>query len=284
MRKRTALFFAIYLCAAFPITACSSTEQESVETEERWDLEVPETEGGEAAEVTDDFSYITDLINVPEDCYILAGSSDIDYEDGLVVRDPDLITGIITDDSDVDLSAPGVYTVAYTLIIDDDVLGEEPVEDVMVYRTVEVVDDDRAVSLAAEGKLIWGSKNEVLGICGTEDYGISTMPLYISYTVEDITDDVATLFIENYSGYEITYGLYFDLEAEKEEEWVLLERLEDVAFEDAEYTLADQSEAEIKCDLAPYGKLPDGNYRILKDDIYVEFTMENGQLASDDEP
>ncbi len=34
MRKRTALFFAIYLCAAFPITACSSTEQESVETEE----------------------------------------------------------------------------------------------------------------------------------------------------------------------------------------------------------------------------------------------------------
>ncbi len=135
---------------------------------------------------------------------------------------------------------------------------------------------------AAEGKLIWGSNNAVLKIGGT-DYGVSTIPLYIGYTVEDITDEVATLLIENYSGYEITYDLYFDLEAEKEGDWVALERLEDVALEDEEYTLADQSRAKIECDLAPYGELPDGKYRILKDDIYAEFTIENGQLVIDDE-
>ncbi len=281
MGKRTVLFLIICLSAAFILTACSSTGPESEAEEDSWDWEDWEEQGGDVREDSDDFSYITDLVGGLEDCYVLEGSSGIDYEDGLVISDTDLITGIITDDSDVDLSAPGVYTVVYTLIIDDDVLGEEPVEDVMVYRTVEVVDDDRAVSLAAEGKLIWGSNNDVLEVCGT-DYGISTMPLYIRYTVEDITDGVATFLIENYSGYEITYGLYFDLEAEKDDEWVPLERLEEAEFEDAEYTMADQSEVEIECDLAPYGELSDGNYRILKDDIYVEFTIENGQLVPDE--
>ncbi len=282
MRKRAALFFVICISAVLTFTACSSTESDSVEAEEGWDWEDWEDqEGEEIREGSDDLSYITSLISGLEDCYVMEGSTDIDYEDGLVISDPDIITGIITDDSDVDLSTPGVYTVAFTLIIDDDVLGEEPIGDVRVYRTVEVVDDDRAAELAAEGKLIWESNNAVIGICGT-DYGISTMPLYIRYTVEDITDDIATFLIENYSGYEITYGLYFDLEAEEGDDWVPLERLEGAAFEDAEYILADQSEVEIKLDLAPYGELSDGNYRILKDDIYVEFTIENGQLVDNE--
>ncbi len=96
---------------------------------------------------------------------------------------------------------------------------------------------------------------------------------------EEITDHVATFRIENYSGYEITYGLSFDLEVEKGDDWVPLNRKEEVTFEDVSYVLKDRSEVEIECDLAPYGELQDGNYRMLKDDVYVEFTIKDGKLA-----
>ncbi len=279
MKRRFALLFSVCLAAIFLFSACSSKEEEPEAEEGRMDFEDWEEQGGEETEeITDDFSYITDLVSGLEDCYVRVGSTDIHYEEGLTVDDPDLITGFITDDSNVDLSVPGVYTVAFTLIIDDDVLGEEPVDDIVVYRTVEVVDDDRAVEVAAEGKLIWESHNEIAGICATEG-GISTMPLYINFTVEDITDHVATFRIENYSGYEITYGLSFDLEVEKDDDWVPLNRKEEVTFEDVSYVLKDRSEVEIECDLAPYGELQDGNYRMLKDDVYVEFTIKDGKLA-----
>ncbi len=116
-----------------------------------------------------------------------------------------------------------------------------------------------------------------------EDYGIMTLPLYIGLSVESIDDGVATVKIENRSGYEIEYDNAFSLERAEGDEWVTLQPEEEIAFEDVAYVLPDLEDAEVKCDLNPYGELEDGHYRIEKDDIYAEFELEDGELESLDE-
>ncbi len=164
MKKKIAFLIAMCLNAFLVFAACSSKTETSV-SEEADEGFVVETEG--PAEIIET-PYEPDFLSGLDNFYVLEGSENIDYEEGLLY-DTNIVTDILVDDSGVDLSTPGVYTVAYTILIDDDALGEEPIDDVIQYRTVEVVDNDRAAELAAEGELIWGSNNTVVGIRGTED-------------------------------------------------------------------------------------------------------------------
>ncbi len=117
-----------------------------------------------------------------------------------------------------------------------------------------------------------------------DDDGISSLPLNIQYEIEDIIDGVVILHITNYSGDEFIYDEYFTLEAEDEDDWLEMERIEDVTWTDLAYVLEDGEDTEVECDLNPFGDLLDGHYRITKEDISVDFWLESGFLFIQGDP
>ncbi|MCC8181780.1 MAG: hypothetical protein LIO45_02185 [Clostridiales bacterium] len=107
-----------------------------------------------------------------------------------------------------------------------------------------------------------------------DENGISTMPLEMTMTVQDITDGVVTVLIDNQSGYEMEYGEYFALEMEREGEWYVLPPKDALDFIGIAYILPDMEQAEATCDLTAYGELEAGHYRIVKDDMTAEFWLD----------
>lgn len=112
-----------------------------------------------------------------------------------------------------------------------------------------------------------------------EEHGIANLPLEMYMTVEDFTDGVATVCIDNQSGYEMSYSEYYSLQVERDGQWYTLPPKEELAFNDIAYLLPDLQQATMTCDLNPYGDLKAGHYRLAKDGMTAEFWLdETGAL------
>ena len=106
------------------------------------------------------------------------------------------------------------------------------------------------------------------------DYAVSNLPLRTYLTIQDITDGIATVVIDNQSGYEVSYGECYALQLERDGEWYTLQPREPLAFIDIAYILQDLEQATVTCDLTPYGDLAAGHYRLVKDDMAAEFWLD----------
>ncbi len=115
----------------------------------------------------------------------------------------------------------------------------------------------------------------------TED-GISALPLGTVMTVTDMDHGIATVLIDNQSGYEISYGEHYSLQKEIDGEWYILPIAKtNIVFHDIAYILQDLSQATVTCDLTIFGELEAGNYRLIKDDMTAEFALdEEGNLIA----
>lgn len=112
-----------------------------------------------------------------------------------------------------------------------------------------------------------------------EDSGISALPLEMYMTVLDVSDGVATVLIDNQSGYEMDYSEYYSLQMERDGQWYILPPKENMAFNDIAHILPDLESVTVTCDLSPYGALQAGHYRLEKDGMYAEFWLdEQGTL------
>ncbi len=107
-----------------------------------------------------------------------------------------------------------------------------------------------------------------------DDDGIADLPLEMYLTVTDVTDGVATVVINNQSGYVMTYGTYYTLQMELDGSWYELPVMDTgVGFEDIAYELADGQQVTETCDLTIYGDLEPGHYRLVKDGMTAEFDL-----------
>ena len=106
-------------------------------------------------------------------------------------------------------------------------------------------------------------------------------PEGVSMTVTDFTDGTAVVCIENQSGGTITYGTAYALQKEIEGRWYALPlAVTNIGFEEIAIILENQEQAEETCDLTIFGELEEGNYRLLKDDMAAEFSLDaNSCLA-----
>ena len=92
-------------------------------------------------------------------------------------------------------------------------------------------------------------------------------------TVTDLRDGVLTVQLDNQSGADYDYDGYYSLL--REEDGVLREisAQEQIAVEDVLYTVADQAQATVTCDLNCFGPLASGRYRLLKGDLSADFVL-----------
>ena len=92
-------------------------------------------------------------------------------------------------------------------------------------------------------------------------------------TVTDLRDGVLTVQLDNQSGADYGYDGYYSLL--REEDGVLREisAQEQIAVEDVLYTVADQAQATVTCDLNCFGPLASGRYRLLKGDLSADFVL-----------
>lgn len=110
------------------------------------------------------------------------------------------------------------------------------------------------------------------------DYGVADLPLGMYLSVKEIKDGVVTLEIDNRSGYEMTYGEHFILEAYKDGEWESVPMLEGTAVHDIAYNIPDLQKNEMTINLhALYGELEPGHYRFVQDDMLAEFDLQTGE-------
>lgn len=106
------------------------------------------------------------------------------------------------------------------------------------------------------------------------DEGISTLPLEMYMTVTGYENGILTVVISNQSGYEMTYGEEYALQKQSESgEWEDVEAVKDYAWEDIAWVLADGEDAEASYDLAVFGTLTAGTYKLVKLDLEAEFTL-----------
>lgn len=107
-----------------------------------------------------------------------------------------------------------------------------------------------------------------------------SLPEGVTMTVNSLTNGTAVVKIENRSGGEIEYGMHYGLQKEIEGKWYTLPIVRtNVGFDAVALILGDQGEAEESCDLTIFGELEEGNYRLVKDGMTAEFSLdENGYL------
>lgn len=106
--------------------------------------------------------YITGL----DDHYILEGSIDIDYLHDVQI-DSEMIKTVEVDDSNVDLSTPGKYTVTYKIHIDTEKYNKKnnttiSNDTIVIEKEIEIVDEETAKDLANKGEIVWTDKSETL--------------------------------------------------------------------------------------------------------------------------
>lgn len=107
-----------------------------------------------------------------------------------------------------------------------------------------------------------------------DDLDIAHLPLGMYMTVQDVTDGVATVLIDNQSGSVMSYGEYYSLQKELDGMWYELPIAKtNIGFIDIAYELQDLEQATATCDLNIFGELSPGRYRLIKDDMTAEFTL-----------
>lgn len=117
---------------------------------------------------------------------------------------------------------------------------------------------------------------------GAEDAGIANLPLEMYLSVDDYKTGSLTVTISNQSGYEMQYTEDFALEKKVDDVWEELtpqgEESEGSAHsvadpEETAHTIADLEEVQLTLDISGYEPLEEGEYRLLLDDMYAEFTL-----------
>lgn len=107
-----------------------------------------------------------------------------------------------------------------------------------------------------------------------EDEGIAHLPLEMYMTVQDVTDGVATVLIDNQSGDVMSFSEYYSLQKEIDGMWYNLPIAKtNIGFNDIAYELQDLEQATVTCDLNIFGDLSLGRYRLVKDGMTAEFTL-----------
>lgn len=108
------------------------------------------------------------------------------------------------------------------------------------------------------------------------DNDISDMPLIMKMTVVEVYDKTIVLEIDNQSGYEMTYSSKWTIERKIKNKWEELKPLENLTFTDETHTIKDLEKITIKINLEEvYGNIPLGYYRIKKDDMVAEFSIDD---------
>lgn len=103
--------------------------------------------------------------------------------------------------------------------------------------------------------------------------GIAYLPLGMYLTVQKVEDGIATVLIDNQSGYTMSYGEAYSLEQEQDGQWQALPAQEEPSFHDLAHELQDLEQATITCDLTYWGELAPGHYRLVLGDLTGEFTL-----------
>ena len=106
--------------------------------------------------------------------------------------------------------------------------------------------------------------------------GVSYLPLGMYMTVTDYDDQdmMITAVISNQSGFTMSYGEDYEVQRKGKKEWEDLEPKEPLCYADTEYELEDLKEVTVHYDLSVYGKLTKGTYRLCKENMFAEFTLD----------
>lgn len=94
----------------------------------------------------------------------------------------------------------------------------------------------------------------------------------VTLNVERVVNGIATVTIDNQSDCEFEYSAYYALEKEIDGTWYTLPA--DLGFNDIGYLLPAGGQDTFACDLTYYGTLEPGSYRLVKDGLYAEFTLD----------
>ncbi|MBQ9166504.1 MAG: hypothetical protein IJX71_06250 [Oscillospiraceae bacterium] len=113
-----------------------------------------------------------------------------------------------------------------------------------------------------------------------DPYAIMDMPLDVTMELVGIEGNIATLIIDNHSGEEFSYGMYYALQRQIDGTWYEMVMKDDVAFEDVAIILPDMEQSEVTCDLSIFGELETGTYRIVKDGMVAVFGVEEDGFCS----
>lgn len=95
---------------------------------------------------------------------------------------------------------------------------------------------------------------------------------------EDIQSDKITVSITNNSGEEFSYGKYFSLQKQIDGQWYTMPvQADNIGFEDIAYVLLDGETVSETYDLGIYGTLEPGVYRLLVENLSIEFHIGSGR-------
>ena len=98
-------------------------------------------------------------------------------------------------------------------------------------------------------------------------------PEGIEMVLDSWGSDTVTATFTNNSGTEWFFGEYFVLQVLLGDVWYDIPPEDDVAFLDVAYTLQPGDVQEQEYNIAPFGDLPAGTYRITAYGLYVEHTL-----------
>lgn len=113
-----------------------------------------------------------------------------------------------------------------------------------------------------------------------DPYAIMDMPLGVTMELVSMEENIATLIIDNHSGEEFSYSMYYALQRKIDDTWYEMVPEDNVAFNDVAVILPDMEQAEITCDLSIFGDLEPGTYRIVKDGMIAVFALEENGICS----
>ena len=100
-------------------------------------------------------------------------------------------------------------------------------------------------------------------------------------SVEDIQPSRITVSITNNSCEEFSYGRYFSLQKQIDGQWYTMPvQADNIGFEDLACVLPDGKSASETYDLNIYGTLEPGIYRLVVQNLSVEFLVGHGNLSA----
>lgn len=104
----------------------------------------------------------------------------------------------------------------------------------------------------------------------------------ITLSVKEVNENGGTFILKNGSDIAYTYGPSWYLEIKKDNEWYEIELDEPLTWNAVLFTLKSNEEAEIIIDwsITGYGKLKNGEYRIVKDGFRKEANPDSNSYSA----
>lgn len=100
----------------------------------------------------------------------------------------------------------------------------------------------------------------------------------VKLSISAIDGNIVKVLLQNNSSDDFIYGTYYSLHKEIDGVWYILpNKLSNYGFTDIAMILANGESREEQCDLTMYGELQDGHYRIEKEGLVAEFSINGGK-------